>query len=81
MKQQMENVYEELGRILAHHGLTVNDVIVENVFTTDILKVFTASTYRNSIYKTQLLAGSWLEFKVLARPESTKALKSATSAT
>ena len=81
MEQQMVNVDEELGKALAHYGLTFNDVIVENAFTTDILKVLTASTYRNSIYKTQFPTGSWLEVKGRAFFEFTKALKSATSET
>ena len=73
MKQQMVNVYEALGKVLAHYGVTFPNVIVENVFMTDILKCLTASAYRNSIYKVQFPTVSCLEGKGLTLPEFTKA--------
>jgi 2-iminobutanoate/2-iminopropanoate deaminase len=69
MEQQMKNVYADLGKVLAHYGLTFDDVIVENVFTTDMAKFLDRSAYRNTIYTKQFPTGSWLEVKGLALPE------------
>jgi 2-iminobutanoate/2-iminopropanoate deaminase len=68
LEQQMKNAYSDLARVLEHYGCTFDDVIVENVFTTDMAKFLEASSYRNSIYPNQFPAGSWLEVKGLALP-------------
>jgi 2-iminobutanoate/2-iminopropanoate deaminase len=68
LEQQMKNAYSDLGRILEHYGCTFDDVIVENVFTTDMAKFLEASSYRSSIYTNQFPTGSWLEVKGLALP-------------
>ena len=36
LEQQMKNVYSDLGKVLDHYGYTFDDVIVENIFTTDM---------------------------------------------
>ena len=46
----------------------MDDVIVENIFTTDLAKYLEVSSYRNTIYKKQFPTGSWLEVKGLALP-------------
>ena len=69
LAQQMRNVYEALRRCLAHYGCTFDDVIVENVFTTDMAGFLGAAEYRGEIYTTQFPTGSWLEVKGLALPE------------
>jgi enamine deaminase RidA (YjgF/YER057c/UK114 family) len=69
LEQQMKNAYADLEKILAHYGLDFSDVIVENVFTTDMTKFLEVSGYRSSIYKDQFPTGSWLEVKGLALPE------------
>lgn len=68
-EQQVENVYSDLGKILKHFGCSFDDVIVENVFTTDMAKFLEFASYRNSIYTEQFPTGSWLEVKGLALPE------------
>ncbi|MGB5385494.1 MAG: RidA family protein, partial [Eudoraea sp.] len=35
-EQQMKNCYADLDKILKHYGCTFDDVIVENVFTTNM---------------------------------------------
>jgi 2-iminobutanoate/2-iminopropanoate deaminase len=55
--------------VLKHYGCSFDDVIVENVFTTDMAKFLEVSSYRNSIYPQQFPTGSWLEVKGLALPE------------
>ena len=70
IRQQMVNVYSDLAEILAHYGLTFSDVIVEDVFTTDMAAFLEVSgEYRNDIYKGKFPTGSWLEVKGLALPE------------
>jgi len=69
MAQQIKNVYADLAKILAHYGLTFDDVTVENVFTTDMAKFLEGAGYRSNIYKNRFPTGSWLEVKGLALPE------------
>jgi 2-iminobutanoate/2-iminopropanoate deaminase len=68
MEQQMKNVYEDLRQVLAHYGYTFDDVIVENVLTTDMAKFLEVSGYRNTIYTKQFPTGSWLGVRELALP-------------
>ena len=68
-EQQMKNAYSDLDKVLKHYGYTFDDVIVENVFTTDMAKFLEVASYRNSIYTKQFPTGSWLEVKGLALPE------------
>ena len=68
-EQQMKNCYADLEKILTHYGCTFDDVIVENVFTTNMPKFLEVAAYRNEIYKKQFPAGSWLGVNELAIPE------------
>jgi enamine deaminase RidA (YjgF/YER057c/UK114 family) len=68
LKQQMKNCYGDLEKILTHYGYTFDDVVVENVFTTDMAGFIKAAGYRNSVYKKQFPTGTWLEVKGLALP-------------
>ena len=68
-EQQMKNCYSDLDKILKHYGCTFDDVLVENVFTTDMAAFLKYAAYRNTIYPKQFPAGSWLEVKGLALPE------------
>jgi len=69
LEQQMKNAYSDLEKVLAHYGCTFDDVVVENVFTTDMAKFLEAAAYRNSVYTKNFPTGSWLEVKGLALPE------------
>jgi enamine deaminase RidA (YjgF/YER057c/UK114 family) len=69
LEQQMKNAYSDLEQVLAHYGCTFADVIVENVFTTDMAKFLQVASYRSSIYGGRFPTGSWLEVKGLALPE------------
>ena len=68
MDLQMKNCYSDLEKILKHYGYTFDEVVVENVFTTNMAEFIKVSTYRNSIYKKQFPTGTWLEVKGLALP-------------
>jgi 2-iminobutanoate/2-iminopropanoate deaminase len=66
LDQQMKNCYHDLDKILQHYGYTFDDVVVENVYTTNMAEFIKFSAYRNSIYKKQFPTGTWLEVKGLA---------------
>jgi len=68
MEMQMKNCYSDLEKVLKHYGYSFDDVVVENVFTTDMAEFLGVAGYRNKIYKTQFPTGSWLEVKGLAIP-------------
>ena len=69
MEQQMKNCYSDLEKVLSHYGCTFDDVVVENVFTTNMPKFLEVAAYRNEIYKKQFPTGSRLGVKELALPE------------
>lgn len=66
MEQQMKNCYKDLEKILQHYGYTFDDVVGENVYTTNMKEFIKTSGFRNSIYKKQFPTGTWLEVKGLA---------------
>lgn len=69
LEQQMKNVYADLDAILKHYGCTFDDVIVEDVFTTDMAGFLEVAAHRTTIYTRHFPTGSWLEVKGLALPE------------
>ena len=69
LAQQMKNCYADLEKILKHYGCTFDDVVKEDVFTTDMSKFLEAAAYRTEIYKTQFPTGSWLGVTELAVPK------------
>ncbi|MEO9890906.1 RidA family protein [Aurantibacter sp.] len=69
IEQQMKNCYADLEKILKHYGCTFDDVVKEDIFTTDMAQMLKKSAYRAEIYKNGFPTGSWLEVKGLAIPE------------
>ncbi len=69
LAQQMKNCYADLEKVLAHYGCTFDDVVVENIFTTDMPQFLENAGYRAEIYTKQFPTGSWLGVKELALPE------------
>jgi len=68
LDQQMKNCYADLNKILKHYGCTFDDVVVENIFTTNMADFMKYAAYRNGIFKKQFPTGTWLEVKGLALP-------------
>lgn len=66
LEQQMKNCYSDLEKILKHFGYSFDDVIAENIYTTDMAGFIKVAGHRNSIYKQQFPTGTWLEVKGLA---------------
>lgn len=69
IEEQMKNVYADLAKILAHFGYGFDDVIVENIFTTNMEKFIAVASYRSSLYTKHYPTGNWLEVKGLVLPE------------
>ena len=69
MEQQMINCYADLKKILDHYNASFDDVVVENIFTTDMNSFLEVSSYRNKIYTKHFPTGSWVGVKELAFPE------------
>ncbi len=69
LEQQMKNCYADLEKILRHYGCTFDDVVVENIFTTNMPLMLENASYRNQIYTKDFPTGSWLGVKELALPE------------
>lgn len=67
--QQMKNCYSDLEMVLKYYGCTFDDVVVENIFTTNMPEFLSYASYRNTIYTKQFPTGSWLGVKELALPE------------
>lgn len=69
LEQQMKNCYADLEKVLNHYGCTFDDVVVENIFTTNMSLFLEKAGYRNEIYTKHFPTGSWLGVKELALPE------------
>lgn len=69
IEQQMKNCYADLEKILIHFGCTFDDVVKEDIFTTDMAQMLEKSAYRAEVYKNGFPTGSWLEVNGLALPE------------
>ena len=69
LEQQMKNCYHDLNKVLTHYGYSFDDVVVENIFTTNMSEFLKHSGYRNTIYTKNFPTGTWLEVKGLALPE------------
>ncbi len=68
MDQQMKNCYADLEKILKHYNCSFEDVVAENIYTTNMAEFERVSVFRNSIYQKQFPTGTWLEVKGLALP-------------
>ena len=69
LEQQMKNAYADLEKVLKHYGCTFDDVIVENVYTTNMAQFLKVAAHRSTIYTKHFPTGTWLEVKGLALPE------------
>lgn len=69
IEQQMKNCYSDLEKILKHFNCTFDNVVKEDVFTTNMPRFLEVSGYRTKIYKNHFPTGSWLGVKELALPE------------
>ncbi len=54
LAQQMKNAYADLEKVLKHYDYTFDDVVVENIFTTNMPEFLKQAGYRNEIYKNNI---------------------------
>ncbi|PIV81412.1 hypothetical protein COW53_04510 [bacterium CG17_big_fil_post_rev_8_21_14_2_50_64_8] len=54
---------------MQHYGYTFDDLIAENIYTTNTAKFLEVASCRDSIYTKQFPTGTWLEVPRLALPE------------
>ncbi|WP_425637409.1 RidA family protein [Algoriphagus yeomjeoni] len=66
---QMKNCYADLEKVLKNYDCSFENVVVENVFTTDMPAFLEHAEFRNTIYTNHYPTGTWLEVKGLALPE------------
>lgn len=69
LAQQMRNCYADLEKVLEHYGCGFDDVVVENIFTTNMAGFLEAAADRAEIYGGKYPTGTWVEVKGLALPE------------
>ncbi len=69
LQQQMINCYADLKKILNHYSATFDDVIMENIFTTNMSAFLESKAYRREIYTKRFPAGNWVGVKELVVPE------------
>ncbi|TXE17221.1 RidA family protein [Psychroflexus gondwanensis] len=67
--QQMKNCYSDLDKVLKNFNCTFDDVVKEDVFTTNMPLFLEHAAYRSEIYKNHFPTGTWLGVKELALPE------------
>jgi len=53
-EQQMKNCYADLEKILQHYGCKFDDVVKEEIFTTNMPLFLKHAAYRTEIYKNRV---------------------------
>lgn len=68
--QQLKNCYASLEKVLTHYDSTFDDVILENLYTTNMSELHKNASYRHEIYKNHFPTGSWIGVNELGMPEA-----------
>lgn len=71
MKQAVERVYKGLERTLKEFGATFQNVVKENLYTTDIEAVKANNHIRKPFYKGDHPAATWVQISRLYMPQAT----------
>lgn len=66
----IERVYKALEASLKSYGATFNNVVKENLYTTDIEAMKTHNTARKKFYKGDYPAATWVQISRLYMPEA-----------
>ena len=69
MQEQMKNCYADVKKVLDHFGYTFDDIVVEDIYTTQMSELNKAGEYHNSFYGKHFPAGVWVEVRQLASPK------------
>jgi 2-iminobutanoate/2-iminopropanoate deaminase len=68
MDQAIGNVYTQLERILADNGLSLRDVVKENLYATDLDAMIRHGSLRKPFYGDTLPAATWVQVERLFMP-------------
>jgi 2-iminobutanoate/2-iminopropanoate deaminase len=71
MANAVKDVYEELKRTLARYGASFENVVKENVFTTDLDAFKSNSNIRRPYYNEDFPAATWVQVDRLYSPDLT----------
>ncbi|WP_400194345.1 RidA family protein [Hymenobacter sp. B81] len=70
MAEQVEGIYKVFEKTLAHHGLTFQHVVRENVYATDLTAFTQQIELRKNYYNGIYPAATWMEIKRLLMPNA-----------
>jgi 2-iminobutanoate/2-iminopropanoate deaminase len=65
MAEQLKSAYEGIQRTLKHYGLSFQNVVKENLYTTDIEAAKQNNHIRKSFYKLDFPAATWVQISRL----------------
>ena len=68
MEAQLKSIYEGIERTLRHYGATFQNVVKENLYTTDIEATKAANGVRKPFYKGDFPAATWVQISRLYMP-------------
>ena len=70
MDQAITNVYRGLERTLQHYGATFENVVKENLYTTNMDEMIKYQKIRRDFYKNDYPAASWVQISRLFMPDA-----------
>ena len=65
MEKQLANIYAQLPKVLERFGATMNDLVKETAFTTDMEGLKAANDIRKKAYGTHFPAATWVQISRL----------------
>lgn len=68
--QSIQNIYQTIEKSLAHFGATLQNVVKENLYTTDIEAMKLHNEARKKMYKGDYPAATWVQISRLYMPEA-----------
>jgi len=66
--EQLQNIYTDLGKTLKAYGATFQNVVKENLYTTDIEAVKSNNSVRKAFYNGDYPAATWVQISRLFSP-------------
>ncbi|MFW2477325.1 MAG: RidA family protein [Sediminibacterium sp.] len=68
--KSIQNIYQTIEKSLAHFGATLQNVVKENLYTTDIEAMKLHNEARKKMYKGDYPAATWVQISRLYMPEA-----------
>ncbi len=70
MEEQLRQIYRRIERGLKKHGATLQDVVRENVYATDVDALAKANAVRKAAYAGHTPAATWVQITRLLAPQA-----------